>query len=169
VVTVARPGDRAGREADAAVTAVTGAPLAIHTADCVPLVLLGDGAVGVAHAGWRGLAAGVVEAAVRALARLGPRPSAVEAVIGPSIRPECYEFGPADLDAVAAVLGDEVRAETAAGEPALDLAAGVRVALARAGVDQVRDAGVCTACDDRWFSHRARRDTGRQAGVAWLE
>jgi copper oxidase (laccase) domain-containing protein len=93
----------------------------------------------------------------------------VRGVIGPCIRPDVYEFGVGDLDRVAAVLGDAVRSRTAAGAPALDLAAGVDVALRAAGVDDVADLGLSTADADRWFSHRLRHDTGRHALVAWIE
>jgi YfiH family protein len=169
VVTVTEPGEWAGTEADAAVTSALGAPVAVHTADCVPLVLLADEAVGVAHAGWRGLLSGVVEATVAALGDLGCDPVRIRAVIGPSVRPECYEFGATDLDRVAAVYGDVTRGRTSWGTPALDVPAGVRVALGRSGVTTVDDDGACTGCDRRWFSHRIRSDAGRQAGVAWLE
>jgi polyphenol oxidase len=169
VVTVTAPGAWAGEPADAAVTAVRNAPIAVHTADCVPLVLRGEGAVGVAHAGWRGLVAGVVEATVAAMADLGVASGGIAAVIGPCIRPECYEFGESDLAVVAAAYGDVVRGRTSWGTAALDVPAGVRAALALAGVEVVGDEGECTACGDQWYSHRARRDAGRQAGVAWLE
>ena len=66
VVVVDRPGHRAGATADAAVTGATGAVLCVQTADCVPVVLVGDGVVGVAHAGWRGLVAGVIGSTVDA-------------------------------------------------------------------------------------------------------
>lgn len=168
VVTVTEPGEHAGAPADAAVTAVPGAALAVTTADCVPVVLLADGAVGVAHAGWKGLLGGVVGNAVAAMAALGHPP--VRAAIGPCIRPERYEFGAADLDAVAARWGDDVRGTTAAGTPALDVAAGVRRALAEAGVTDVADDGTCTAAGaDRFWSYRARGEAGRIATVAWLE
>ncbi len=168
VVTVTRPGEHAGVEADGAVTAVPGAVVAVHTADCVPVVLLADGAVGVAHAGWRGLYEGVVARAAEAMAALGHPP--VRAVIGPCIRAASYEFGPDDLDRVAARWGDQVRASTASGAPALDVAAGVRRALAEVGVHDVTDGGLDTATDaGRFWSHRARRDVGRMATVAWLE
>jgi polyphenol oxidase len=169
VVTVTRAGEWAGTTADGAVATVAGAAVAVHTADCAPVVLRAPGVVGVAHVGWRGLAAGVVEASVATMNRAGAGSPDIEAVIGPCIRPECYEFGPDDLDRVAAAVGEGVRATTAAGAPALDLAAGIRVALARAGVGAVDDTGDCTACGPDWFSHRARGDTGRQAAVVWLE
>ena len=124
-----------------------------------------DGVTGVAHAGWRGVAAGVIEATVAAMEALGA--IGIEAVIGPCIHAECYEFGPDELDFVAARLGDGVRATTAAGTPALDLPAAVRAALERAGVEKVDDAGVCTACSGDHFSWRARQERQRQATVIW--
>lgn len=168
VVTVHEPGEHAGAEADGAVTTTPGCALAIHTADCVPVVLSGPRAAGVAHAGWRGLVDGVVEHTVAALAELGAKPSELVAEIGPCIRPRCYEFSPTDLDQVAGPAGPEVRATTAWGTAALDLAAGVRVALGRAGVHCMRDEGICTACSPRHWSYRARGDRARQAAVAWL-
>jgi polyphenol oxidase len=167
VVPVDRPGAEAGAEADAAVTAAEGAVLAVHTADCLPIALLADGAVGVVHAGWRGLAAGVIGAAVDAVRAASPEP--VRAFIGPCIRARCYEFGVDGLEPIVAALGAEVRATTAWGTPALDLVAGARRALADAGVTEVADGGICTACSPVHFSHRARGDHGRQALVAWLE
>jgi hypothetical protein len=166
VVTVTEPGEHAGAEADAAVTTVPGAVLAVHTADCAPVVLVGRGSVGVAHAGWRGLAGGVVEAAVDAMAALG-RP-AERLVVGPCIRPRCYEFGAAELDEVAARCGDAVRARTAWGTPALDVAAGVRALGERLGL-AVDDDGTCTACSPAHWSYRARGDAARQAAVAWVD
>jgi YfiH family protein len=160
VVEVTEPGDHAGAEADAAFTRTPGCKLAVRTADCVPIVLVGDGVVGVVHAGWRGLAAGVIETTAT---RMG---SVREAHIGPHIRRGCYEFGGADLDDVARALGDGVRSTTTWGTPALDLTAGVRTALD--GV-LAHDAGACTACSDVYFSWRARREHERFATIAWLE
>ena len=163
---VTEPGEGAGRQADAAVTTTAGCVLAVQTADCAPILLLADGGIGVVHAGWRGLEAGVIEAAAAALGALG---SVVHtAVLGPCIRARCYEFGPAELDQVARRYGPTVRGTTSWGTPALDLAAGVAVAAERLGLT-FDDGGTCTACSPRHFSHRARGDAGRQALVAWLE
>jgi YfiH family protein len=168
VVTVGRPGDAAGEEADGAVTAVSGAVLAVHTADCGPVALIADGgAVAVAHAGWRGLVAEVVPTAVGRLAHAGPGP--VRAVVGPLIGPECYEFGSDDLRVLSQRLGTTVAARTASGAPALDLRAAIRSALAGAGVEQVDFVGGCTACGADAFSHRARGDRGRQALLVWID
>jgi purine-nucleoside/S-methyl-5'-thioadenosine phosphorylase / adenosine deaminase len=159
VVTVTRPGEHAGVDADAAITRVPEATLAVRTADCVPIVLEGDGVIGVVHAGWRGLAAGIVGTTI---AEMG---DVRRATIGPHIRAGCYEFGPADLDTVAAALGDGVRATTTTGQPALDLTAAVRATL---GDVEVVDHGACTACTDLYFSWRARKETARFATLAWM-
>lgn len=169
VVMVDRPGAWAGAEADAAVTTVPGTAVAIHTADCVPLALVAAGVVGVAHVGWRGLMAGVVEATVLAVRQALGGEGDLQAEVGPCIRARCYEFGAGDLDAVTTRYGTDVRSVTAAGAPALDLTAGVTVALSRSGVARPADAGVCTACSPAHWSFRARGETGRQALVAWLE
>jgi copper oxidase (laccase) domain-containing protein len=163
VVVVTRPGEHAGATGDAVVTTAVGAAIAVHTADCGPLLLEGLGGIGVVHVGWRGLVAGVIEAAVGALERLGARPDSAR--LGPSIRPRCYEFDPTDIDAVADRYGGGVRSTTAWGTPALDLGAGVAEACRRLDL-ALDDAGTCTACSPRHFSHRARGDHGRQALVA---
>jgi YfiH family protein len=167
VVVVTRPGEHAGAPADAAVTATPGAVLVVRTADCAPVALLAPTAVGIVHAGWRGLVLGVVEAALAALRGLGA--GEVRAVVGPCISAPRYEFGAHDLDVVAARYGDAVRGRTVDGRPALDLAAGVRGALHGAGVDRVSVVGGCTATDaGTWFSHRARGEAGRQGSFVWL-
>jgi purine-nucleoside/S-methyl-5'-thioadenosine phosphorylase / adenosine deaminase len=166
VVVVGEPGQHAGVEADAAVTACPGAALAVQAADCAPLALVAPGAVGVVHVGWRGLADGVVDAAVGALRELDDGP--IVARLGPCIRPRCYEFGADDLAAVAASCGEAVRATTAWGTPALDVPAGIAARLDALGVAEVDDVGTCTACSPRHWSHRARADQARQAVVAWL-
>ncbi|MGH9139235.1 MAG: polyphenol oxidase family protein [Acidimicrobiales bacterium] len=167
VIVVGRRGEHAGTDGDALVTAAPGCALMVRTADCAPVVVDAGGAVGLVHAGWRGLLDGVIRAACAALVDLGHEPRA--ATIGPCIRPGCYEFGGPELDAVTSRFGAGVRATTAWGTRALDLPAAVVAALADAGVTDVRDDEGCTACDTRWYSHRARGDTGRVAAVAWLE
>lgn len=161
------PPAEAGSEADAAVTDVAGLSLVVLTADCAPVALVGRGAIGAVHVGWRGLLAGVLERSVAALAELAPGP--IRAVVGPCIRPARYAFGVDDLERVAAAVGPEVRAETVDGRPALDLPAGVRVALRRCGVDRIDDTGVCTHDSADHFSHRRDGTTGRQALVVTIE
>jgi len=173
VVTVAAPGDGAGARADGAVTDAAGAVLAIHTADCAPVLFRGDApdghVVGAAHAGWRGLCEGVLGATVDAMRDLGAR--SITWRLGPCISPDAYEFGEADLDLLAERLGPDVRALTSDGRPALDLRAGVRSALAgTAAVELPTGARVpCTATDPGWFSWRRDRTRERQAALIWIE
>jgi copper oxidase (laccase) domain-containing protein len=134
----------------------------VLAADYMPVALAQGGAVAVVHAGWRGLAAGVVEEGVRVLRSLAPT-GPVVAVIGPCAGPCCYEVGP------------EVLLALGGGQPAdgdrtkLDLRACAHERLAAAGVNEVSDAAACTICDERFFSHRREGErAGRQAGVAWL-
>ena len=168
VISVEGQGAVTGRhEADALVTASPGLALAVFTADCAPVAMASEeGVIGIAHAGWRGLLAGVIASTAQAMRRLGA--GAITATVGPCIQAGCYEFGPEDLDLVAAVFGDGVRARTAWGTPAFDLAAAVRTAVEAAEVSIVADLGACTACSDAWFSHRARCEGARQASVIWM-
>ena len=170
VVVVSEPGGCAGAEADAAVTTVPAAVLALQTADCAPVVVVGDGAVGVAHAGWRGVVAGVLGAVVEALHRVAPggASTGLRAVVGPAIRPQHYEFGETELAAVAAAARREVGAVTSWGAPALDLVAAVRGALGEAGVHDVEDLGLDTA-HDSFYSHRVRAERARLATAVRLE
>jgi hypothetical protein len=169
VVIVDEPGGGpSGTDADAMVTRCPGAALAVFTADCAPIALASpDGVIGLAHAGWRGLLAGVVERTVDAMTSMGA--TTISAALGPCIRAGCYEFGVGDLDDVAAVLGPGVRSTTTWGAPALDLGAAARAALERAGARLALDTGACTACTTSWYSHRARAETERQATVVWLD
>lgn len=159
------PGEHAGTKADAIVTAVPEVVVAVHTADCAPVFFDGGRAIGVAHAGWRGLVSGVLEATVEAMDQLGHRPRTAR--LGPCIRARCYEFDGPGLHELAEAYGPTVRGQTAWGTPALDLSAGVREACDRMGIS-VDDDGICTACSPSHWSHRARSDTARQALVAWI-
>jgi len=147
--------------ADAAVSAEPGAVLSVLTADCGPVALVAPGVVAAVHAGWRGLAAGVIEAAVAEVRRRSSGP--VRAVVGPCIHPECYEFSPADLQPIVDRLGPDAAGITAGGRPALDVPRAIRLALAGAGVADVTDVDVCTACSPDHFSHRRDGRTGLQA------
>jgi polyphenol oxidase len=173
----AEPSGRAGMErfrlttphdADALVATGTQWCLAVLAADCGTVALASDSGVFAAvHAGWRGLVAGVVERAVDSMRSYGS--GAVVAGIGPCIGACCYEFSPRDLDTVAAVYGDGVRGRTTTGRDSMDLAAGLRVALGRAGVELVADGATCTACGPDHFSYRARGDDARHALLMWRD
>ena len=169
VVVVTESGDKAGSVADGAVTAVPEAVLALHTADCAPVVVVGDSAVGVAHAGWRGIVAGVLREVVQALHSLTPDSGGgLRAVVGPVIRPSAYEFGPAELAAVSGAVRGDVTSVTSWGAPALDLVSAVRGALRTAGVSDVEDLGFDTF-HECFFSHRVRGERARQATTVRLE
>jgi polyphenol oxidase len=166
VVVVEGPGGAAGEPADAAVATSAGIALAVLTADCAPVGLASpEGVFAVAHAGWRGLRAGVIEAAVTAMRRLGA--TRIEAALGPCIHPCCYPFGTDDLDQVASRLGPQVRTVDRQGSPALDLPAGVRAALHASGAALVGDAATCTSCSPEHWSWRQSGTRHRQATVVW--
>ena len=164
-------------DADASVATVPGLACAVQVADCLPVLFAaprGRG-VGAAHAGWRGLAGGVLEATVQALCEAAScSPGAVQAWLGPSIGPRRFE------------VGDEVRAAfqapgrpaaaaafTPAGSPGkwlADLPALARDRLSRAGVAHVSGGGWCTHEDaSRFFSFRRDGVTGRMAAAVWIE
>lgn len=152
VLRVSRPG--AAGEADALLTEEPGLPLAVRTADCVPVVIHGDTAVAVVHAGWRGLAAGVVANAMAALRAHHPR----RAAIGPSIGPCCYEVGTEVID----VLG--VPATTTWGTASADLWTAAERQLKDV---EVWRADLCTQCESHFHSYRASGTELRQTTVAW--
>ncbi len=158
-------------EADAAVTTRPGVVLAVLSADCLPVLLAADdgSAVGVAHAGWRGLAAGVIEATVAAM----PVPPArLVAWLGPAAGPQAYEVGADVFDAF--VTGDAGASAafvpTRPGHWHVDLYALARRRLAAVGVSRVHGGGECTiSSPDRFHSHRRDGRSGRLACLAWIE
>lgn len=163
-VTDAAEVDAPRPEADGVATALPGVACVVLVADCLPVALIAQGAVAMVHAGWRGLAGGVLAEGVAALRELGAE-GEIAAAIGPGAGVCCYE------------VGEEVHAAFATRHGAagrrgrnLDLKAIARRELEAAGVASIHDAGLCTLCSDPalFFSHR--RDgglTGRQGGVAW--
>lgn len=166
VIEVRHPGDGCGVDADALVTRQDDVALAVLTADCAPVAFSSpEGVIGVAHAGWRGLVAGVLDATVATMRDMGA--TAVHAVVGPCIHAECYEFGPADLDAAVAAGGEALRGLDRRGRPALDLPGGVSAALHRAGAVVEEISPTCTACSAEHWSWRAAQDLARQATVVW--
>jgi YfiH family protein len=153
--------DQQLEDADGQATADVGVAPMVLVADCLPVVVAGGGALAVLHAGWRGLAAGIVDEGVRAARELGSGES-LEAAIGPGAGRCCYEVSEQVHEHFAAYQG-------ARNGDNLDLKAVAREQLGRAGVAVVHDVGVCTICSADFFSHRRERAiTGRQAGVAWL-
>jgi hypothetical protein len=149
-------------DGDALVTSEPGVPVIAHGADCLTAALVAPGGarLAVAHAGWRGLVAGVLEAAAE---RVGP---GFSAAVGPGAGVCCYAVGDDVAGQLRARFGDDVAVDGHA-----DLAACAQRALERAGAAAVVSAGLCTICDSQHF-HSHRRDgegSGRQAVVAYLD
>lgn len=153
-------------QADAAVARNAGTVCVVKIADCMP-VLLADEAgsvVGAAHAGWRGLAAGVLEATLDAMRTPA---SALHAWLGPAIGPRVYEVG----DEVRAAIGAPEKAfrPTRPGHGLLDLYEVARARLAARGVSRIHGGGFCTFSErERFFSYRRDRGERRMAAVIWL-
>lgn len=161
--------------ADAAVTSVPERPLAIMVADCLPVLIADTGGrvLGAAHAGWRGLAGGVLENTLDALRAKCPDAARWQAWIGPGIGATAFEVGQDVLDAFAA--DGPGAAVLFAARPGLpgkwlaDLPALAALRLSRAGVAAVHHSGLCTMSDPgRFFSYRRDGQTGRMAMLAWL-
>lgn len=157
-------------EADAAVARAPGTVCAVLVADCMPVLLAEDtgAAIGIAHAGWRGLCAGVIEAAVGAM---GGSPERLLAWLGPAIGPRVYEVG--DEVRAAFIARDSAAASAfGAARPGhwlLDLYAVARQRLARCGVRRVSGGEYCTYSDpERFFSWRRDRAARRMAALLWI-
>ena len=150
-------------EADGHAIRVPAIGAMVLAADCLPIAIGSEHGVAVVHAGWRGLAAGVIEEGVRALRGLGEDPAGngeIAAIVGPGAGSCCYEVGEEVHEAFGGVHRDGRR---------IDLKAIARERLTAAGVGDVRDVGLCTICDERFFSFRREASAaGRQAGIAWL-
>jgi purine-nucleoside/S-methyl-5'-thioadenosine phosphorylase / adenosine deaminase len=155
--TTKEPGDDLP-EADGHLVRGSGSAPMVLAADCLPIALYGPGGLAMVHAGWRGLAGGIVGRAVEAV-------GASSAAIGPGVGPCCYEVGEDVLEAFGE-LGDGI-----ADGRMLDLPEVARRKLAREGVERIESAGLCTSCErELFFSHRRDQGrTGRQAGIAWIE
>ncbi|HPU53200.1 MAG TPA: peptidoglycan editing factor PgeF [Burkholderiaceae bacterium] len=160
---------------DAAVTDRPGVVLAVLSADCLPVLLSNaDGTVvAAAHAGWRGLAGGVIEGMVAAARRLAPGDTRWLAWLGPAIGPQAFEVGDDVRDAF---LADSTQSAAAfapgraAGKWQADIFLLARQRLARLGIDAVHGGGCCTVGDPRrYYSYRRDRTTGRLASLIWID
>lgn len=157
--------------ADAAVTATSGLALVVSMADCLPLLYHDpvQGAIGAAHAGWRGTARRIAAEVVGAMtANFGSQPGDIQVGIGPGIMHPCYQVGPEVKDAFdAADFSGQVLTPDDDGRFRLDLVQANREALLEVGIadENISSLGLCTHCDaDRFYSHR--RD-GRARGSHW--
>lgn len=158
----------ASGEGDALVTSLPGLAATVVTADCVPVLVASPEAVAAVHAGWRGVVAGVVPAALDELRARGGLERAV-AWLGPAIGACCYEVGEEVAARVAAAAGTDVRRAGERGRPHLDLSRAVAAQLAAAGVERIVRVEACTRCRAEWlWSHRRDGDgCGRNLAMIW--
>lgn len=152
-------------DGDAMVTATPDLALVVVSADCVPVLVAAAEKVAAIHAGWRGLAGGVIAATLAHFAD----PGSVIAWIGPAIGPCCYEVGEEVAAPVVAQSSSVVRSTGPRGRPHLDLPLAAEIALARCGVGEIRRLACCTACHPQTLES-FRRDgssAGRNLSLIW--
>jgi YfiH family protein len=140
---------------------------AVLTADCLPVFFCNDrgNRVAIAHAGWRGLAAGILESTIKAL---GENPASLMAWLGPAIGPAVYEVGPEVMESFCR---EREQAFVARGDRYLmDIYAIARMKLEDSGVGEVSGGGFCTFTEaDRFYSYRRDGTTGRMAHLIWID
>ncbi|MEO8102002.1 MAG: peptidoglycan editing factor PgeF [Betaproteobacteria bacterium] len=165
--------DRSPPEADASITRMMGRPCAVMVADCLPILFcdVRGSCVAAAHAGWRGLAAGVIE---RTVAAMQIESGQLTAWLGPAIGASAFEVGQDVVDAFASQRKDARAAfRLLAGRPGkylADIYALARLRLSAAGIEHVHGGGLCTvSAPDRYFSYRRDGQTGRMAAIIWRE
>jgi YfiH family protein len=165
-------------KADAIVTREAGLAIGVSTADCGPVLFADPNAriIGAAHSGWRGAVAGVLEATIAAMEKLGAKRSDIVAAIGPMISQRNYEVGNDLIDQFAKADPDSGRffAPGRPGHAQLDLPGFVAARLARAGIAQIEDLAACTYADPQLFysfrrtTHRGEPDYGRHVNAIAL-
>lgn len=158
-------------EADASWTDTPGIACTVMTADCLPALFCNRAGtkVAAAHAGWRGLAGGVLEATLDALA---VDPADVLVWLGPAIGPLAFEVGAEVREAFVAIHPHADSAFLPGAHPGkfmADIYELARIRLAARGVNAVYGGGYCTVTDPRFFSYRANSNTGRFASLVWLQ
>lgn len=154
---------------DGLITSLKGAPILLHFADCVPVILAAEGRtqwVGVLHAGREGLIHGVVGQGVLTLLKQDVVPESISAAIGPAIGPCCYEVD----SETATLFGDQFGSEFVTGNY-LDLPGAVKHELMASGVPEENIAMMdrCTSCSSGFYSYRRDGITGRHGAIAWIE
>ncbi len=164
VAAVEAPGTLAAT--DGLVTVRPGLVLAVLVADCVPVLARDEsaGVIGVAHAGRRGAADGILPVLIAAMQRLGARPAGIELQLGPAICGRCYEV-PAAMQAQVESTLPGAACRTDRGTAGLDLRAGLGTQATALGVGKIVVDARCTYEDHDLFSHRRDAPTGRQAGL----
>ncbi|CBL43924.1 Protein of unknown function DUF152 [gamma proteobacterium HdN1] len=181
--------DTRSQAADAVITDVPGLPITIHTADCLPVFFCNRSGtqIALAHAGWRGLAAGVIENTVEAFSE---PPQNLIVWLGPAIGPQAFEVGDdvrqaflrhdpeheaAFIPTVASVAGESIETSSAAAKKSssaqhwhCDLYLLARQRLRQLGITQISGGNFCTATDDCFYSFRRDSKTGRMLSILWL-
>ena len=160
----ASPGDCG--EADGLWTHRHGLALSITTADCVPVVVANQNRLAIAHAGWRGITAGIVGRTVQALGS----DQHLAAWIGPAIGPCCYEVGTAVANQLASASSQSILTLGSRGRPHVDIPAAVAIQRERNGVREVHTLSACTRCrsEEFWSYRSCGRAAGRNFTFAWL-
>jgi polyphenol oxidase len=166
VATVSSGGHLDMAKADCLFTEATSVICVIKTADCVPITMYGGSCFVAVHAGWRGLASGVIGAAANIFKERKCNP---RAIIGPHIKVDEYEFGNSDLKRLGEEFGMHLIGATAAGFPALDLSSWVFSELEKSGVQVDHNVDRCTSAGERYFSYRKNGDIGRMAMLTEIE
>lgn len=158
-----------GGDGDAVIVSRIGVAATVFVADCVPVLIAAGDNVAAVHAGWRGLARGVLSSALRELRWAGATdPAETEAWIGPAIGPCCYEVDEDVAGRVESASGPEIVISRPVGKPHLDLPLAASIQLAGLGVARVSRSGCCVRCDSNWWSYR--RDgarAGRNHAFIW--
>lgn len=156
-----------GLDADALVTDQSKQGLAIFTADCAPVVFASaEGILAIAHGGWKGLAAGILENTIKQMKSLGAR--TIEAILGPCIHFECYEFGN-EIEVLVQKIGPQIIGLSKDSKQSLDIVVVVDAILKNLDVKLLKFSMPCTSCDPSFFSYRKHRDNSRQSMVAWKD
>ncbi len=154
-------------QADASVTQLTNQPLVCMTADCGPLVIYSDKSIGVVHASWRTINAEIIESTLEELKYIDPK-GKFNAILGPCIHQQHYEFDKDLLDEIAHKQGPHVKGETSDSKPAYDLVGAINHILAEQGIIS-ENLDIDTFASTDYFSYRREGITGRQAVIAWLK
>jgi len=157
-----------GTKGDALGTSSSQKVIAITVADCLPLLLIGEGGILILlHLGWRGIERGLLEKAIQFIETKSNEP--MSAILGPCISSCCYEFGQNEMDTLVEKYGSKIVSETLVGTPSLDMKECVREILRSCDVEVRHDDAFCTNCDPRHWSFRGEGTDKRQVMIAWKE